>query len=217
MATVMAYIDGFNLYYGMRSRYGRRHQWLDPVELIRKLRPHDHVGLVRYFTAIVRGNRSAADNQLDYIAAMVAVNGAALDVRLGRFKDRTIQDCRRCGLPYLCGCGREFRSHEEKETDVALGAMMVADAARAMADTTLLISADTDLKPALEAVRMVAPEQRIYLGMPPGNTTPSRHLLAVGSLGHFFIRESVLRHAQLPGIVQDSATGRTLRRPEKWR
>ena len=32
MPRVAAYIDGFNLYYGMKSRFGRRYMWLDVVE-----------------------------------------------------------------------------------------------------------------------------------------------------------------------------------------
>jgi hypothetical protein len=95
--------------------------------------------------------------------------------------------------------------------------MMVADAALGLAGTTILISADADLAPALEAVRLVVPEQRIFIALPPGHIAPSRHLLDVGNLGHFFIRESILRNAQLPAVVYDGATGRTLRRPEKWR
>jgi hypothetical protein len=117
----------------------------------------------------------------------------------------------------MCGCGREYRTFEEKGTDVALGAMMVADAALGVAGSTLLITADTALAPALEAVRMVVPKQRILLALPPGNMTPSRHLTAVGNVSHFLIREAVLREAQLPGVVRDPATGRTLIRPAKWR
>jgi hypothetical protein len=216
VATTAAYIDGFNLYYGMKSKYGRKHLWLDVVELVRQLRPRDQVVVVRYFSAIVKNEPVAAQNQYDYIEAMKAHNGPMLDVLLGRFKDRTIRPCRRCGEPYSCACGREYRSYEEKGTDVALGAMMVADAARAIADTTLLISADTDLAPALTAVRLVAPAQRIYLAMPPGNTAPSRHLTAVGDIGHFFIREAALRAAQLPAAVTDPVGGRHLTRPAKW-
>jgi hypothetical protein len=214
--TVAAYVDGFNLYYGMKSKYGRRHMWLDVVEMIRRLRPQDRIVVVRYFSAIVKDEPAAAQNQYDYIAAMKAHNGPLLDVQLGRFKNRAIRNCRRCGLAYACGCGREYRSFEEKGTDVALGAMMVADAARRLADTSVLISADTDLGPALAAVRMVTPTQRIYLAMPPGNTAPSRHLTAVGDIGHFFIREAILRDSQLPGTVTDHLTGRTVTRPAKW-
>ncbi|MDG4835776.1 NYN domain-containing protein [Micromonospora sp. WMMD967] len=216
MATVAAYIDGFNLYYGMKNKYGRKHMWLDVVELVRKLRPKDTVTGVHYFSAIVKNEPAAAQNQTSYIDAMKIRNGGLLTVHLGRFKERTIKDCRRCGQSYSCGCGRQYRSFEEKGTDVALGAMMVADAALRIADTTLLISADTDLAPALSTVRAVNPSQRIYLAMPPGNTKASSHLTSVGDLGQFFIREQALRDAQLPNIVADPATGRSYTRPAKW-
>ncbi|WFE41801.1 hypothetical protein [Micromonospora sp. WMMD998] len=143
-------------------------------------------------------------------------NGAVLDVHLGRFKERTIRDCRRCGQGYTCGCNRPYKSYEEKGTDVALGARMVADAALRLADTTLLVSADTDLAPALAIVKQVNPVQLIYLAMPPGNTRASNHLTRVGGLGQFFINERALRNAQLPGIVADPVTGRSYTRPAKW-
>lgn len=217
MATVAAYIDGFNLYYGMKKKYGRRFLWLDPVDLVQRLRPNDQVTRVRYFSALVKNEPEAAKRQEDYMAAMRAWRGGTLTTHLGRFKDRTISRCRRCRQPYLCGCGAEYRGWEEKETDVALGAMMVADAATGVADTTLLVSADTDLAPALAAVRMVAEDQRIFLALPPGNTALSRYLAQVGNFGHFFIRETALKRAQLPEVIQGPAGGQVFRRPEKWR
>ncbi|HEX8345105.1 MAG TPA: hypothetical protein VF657_10215 [Actinoplanes sp.] len=93
---------------------------------------------------------------------------------------------------------------------------MVADVARGVADTTMLISADTDLAPALTAIRMVQPSQLLYLAMPPGNTGPSRHLTGVGNIGHFFINEAALRNSQLPATVTDPVAGRVLTRPAKW-
>lgn len=217
MGQLAAYIDGFNLYYGMKSKYGRRDLWLDVVELIRQLRPRDDLVKVRYFSAIVKNEPAAAQNQYDYFRALQAHNGHVLDVHLGHFKQRTLGFCRRCGATYVCDCGREYRTFEEKGTDVALGAMMVADAALGAIDTTLLISADTDMVPALEAVRMVVPTQRLVLALPPGNTSPRRHLSKVTDLSYFFIRGSILRNSQLPVVVEDAAAGRTLRRPEKWR
>jgi hypothetical protein len=217
VGTIAAYVDGFNLYYGMRNKYGRRHLWLDVVGLVRRLRAADRVVVVRYFSAIVKKEPVAARNQDDYIQAMKVRNGPLLDVHLGRFQDRRLRSCHQCGEMYICGCGREYRSYEEKETDVALGAMMVADAALGLADSTLLISADSDLAPAFEAVRMVVPEQRIFVALPPGNVTASRHLTRVGRVTQFRIGGASLRDAQLPDVMHDPETGRTLVRPAKWR
>ena len=51
---VVAYIDGFNLYYGMRSKGWRRYYWLDLNQLTeRLLRPGQTLAGVRYFTARV--------------------------------------------------------------------------------------------------------------------------------------------------------------------
>lgn len=34
MATVIAYVDGFNLYHGLHDKYGRRYLWLDLQHLV---------------------------------------------------------------------------------------------------------------------------------------------------------------------------------------
>lgn len=213
---VTAYIDGFNLYFGMKNKYGRKHLWLDVVELVRQIRPKDQVIVVRYFTAIVKNEPAAAQNQVDYLEAMKARNGSLLDVRIGRFKDRTIKPCRRCGQPYQCSCPRQYRSYEEKETDVALGAMMVADAARGIGEMTLLISADTDLVPALSALRLVDGRRPVCLALPPGNTGFARRWNAIGNVRPFFINEPALRRSQMPAAVADPAAGHTYTKPSKW-
>ena len=215
MADIAAYIDGFNLYYGMRGKYGRRHLWLDVVRLVENLRPKDDIVVVRYFTAIVKSEPAAARNQLEYLDALRAKYGSLLDIRIGRFKTRKFRDCRRCGAPYLCQCPAEYRSFEEKETDVALGASMVADTAIGLGDTTVVVSADSDLAPALAELRRVNANRRIYLALPPGNAYPSPYL-AAGGVGHFTISEPALRRSQLPPSVIDRGSGRRFSRPAKW-
>lgn len=181
MATVAAYIDGFNLYYGMKAKYGRRYLWLDLVELVKRLRPGDDV---------------------------VAV----LDIRRGWFKTRTIAPCRTCGDHWMCTCPRRYRSHEEKETDVALGVAMVEDAACRLADCTVLVSADSDMAPAVAALRRINPAHPVLVAMPPGNLQPHKRFTGVG---HFSINETALRRSQLPVSVTDGS-GTEYRRPAKW-
>jgi uncharacterized LabA/DUF88 family protein len=217
VATVAAYIDGFNLYFGMKHKYRRKYLWLDVVEMIRQVRPNDQVVVVRYFSAIVKGEPAAAANQQTYIDAMKAHHGPTLlDVHVGRFKDRRIKPCRVCRSEYECQCPRTYRSFEEKETDVGIGAMMVADAALQVGDVSLFVSADTDFVPAVRAVGLVAPTRPVYIALPPGNTGASSRLTAFPNVSSFFINESTLRNAQLPAAVTDAATGQTYTRPPKW-
>ena len=213
MATVAAYVDGFNLYYGMKNKYRHRYLWLDVVALVQALRPRDDIVAVRYFTAVVKGEPAAAGNQIEYIAALEAHSGSKLDVRRGWFKRRTIGPCKVCGDQWLCGCSRRFRSYEEKETDVALAAAMVEDVAMEVADLSLLISADSDFAPAIASVKRIRPLHPVILAMPPGNLQPHKRFIDVG---YFSINESALRRSQLPDVVRDPSRRKDYVRPAKW-
>ena len=168
---------------------------------------------MRYFTAIVKNEPVAATNQFNYLAALDARNGPQLDVRLGRFKPRTIGRCSVCRQEFLCACPTTYLSYEEKETDVALGVAMVEDAASGLGEITLLISADSDLIPAVQAIKRLDSARRIYVAMPPSYLPRSARFTAVGL---FHIRESVLRRAQLPPVVKHPSTGLRYERPAKW-
>lgn len=59
---VFAYIDGFNLYYGMLDARLHNARWLDVRAMCAELpRPYQRLSLVRYFTARVRGDPEAGE------------------------------------------------------------------------------------------------------------------------------------------------------------
>ncbi|MER5640141.1 NYN domain-containing protein [Kitasatospora sp. NPDC002227] len=215
MSTVIAYVDGFNLYYGMRAKYGRRYYWLDLPELVRNLRPADQLVAVRYFTTVVRAEPAAAVNQRTYLRALEAHHPRGLEISLGRFTEKKPR-CRTCRSSWQCGCvpPRSYRTFEEKATDVAIGARLVEDSALGASEVALIISADTDLVPAVESARRVSPQRSFYLALPPGNTSPSR---SFDGVGYFHINETALRASQLPDAVVDQATGTVYERPAKWK
>jgi hypothetical protein len=63
VARVIAYVDGFNLYHGLRERFRHRYLWLDLHRLVQRLRPGDTIVAVRYFTAAVRNDPPALARQ----------------------------------------------------------------------------------------------------------------------------------------------------------
>ena len=83
-------------------------------------------------------------------------------IALGQFK-RSRRTCPTCGAP-------SFR-HEEKETDVAIGATLVAWAAAASCEAAFLVSGDSDLVPAVRIAKRIAPELRIGALFPFARTS----------------------------------------------
>jgi len=50
--NVIVYVDGFNFYYGLKSKKWRKYYWLDMVKFAEKLlRPHQQLVKVCYFSA----------------------------------------------------------------------------------------------------------------------------------------------------------------------
>lgn len=199
---LIAYVDGFNLYHGLHQAAGTRLLWLDLVKLVEDLRPRSRVVRVNYFTAPVLNQPKAASRQQEYQDALVARHGDRIGISHGRYQARH-RTCRACGATWI--------QHEEKETDVNIAVSLVADAAARDMDAALLISADSDLAPAVRASKHVHPGLFIAAAFPPKRYSAElkAHMPASFSIG-----TSKLRAAQLPDEVLGVA--RTYRRPEKW-
>jgi NYN domain len=204
LATVIAYVDGFNLYHGLRDKYRRRYLWLDLAHLIQRIRPADHIVAVRYFTALVRDDPDALARQRTYLAALKIHSRGTVRVVLGRYQSKT-QICRRCG--------NVWTSYEEKETDVNVAVSLVADSAAAVSDIALIISADSDLCPAIRTARSVNSRRGMIAAFPPRRSSFEIRSLIPGA---FTIAAADLRNSLLPEAVSDPATGRIHRRPRKW-
>lgn len=135
----IAYVDGFNLYYGMREKGWRHCYWLDVAALAQGLlRPDQTLGAVKYFTALVSSTpRDPTKNrrQITYIEALQT--RPAVEVFYGHYLSKQVT-CRNCGAAW--------ETHEEKMTDVNIAIEMLNDAYQDRFDTALLISADSDLR-----------------------------------------------------------------------
>lgn len=205
MATVIAYVDGFNLYHGLHDKYRRRYLWLDLEHLVQRLRPGDRVIAVRYFTALVRDDPPALARQRTYLDALSVHCGSSVEIVLGRYQSKTVS-CRQCGSTWA--------SYEEKETDVNIAVSIVADAAAAASDLALIISADSDLCPAIRTARSLNPRRGMIAAFPPRRSSFEIRSLIRGA---FTVAAADLRNSLLPETVSDPATGHVFKRPGKWR
>jgi len=205
VASVIAYVDGFNLYHGLHAKYGRRYLWLDLEHLTRRIRPRDRIVAVRYFTALVRDDPAALARQQTYLEALRVRSGGIVAVHLGRYQSKT-QQCWQCG--------NVWTSYEEKETDVHVAVSVVADSAIAASDIALIVSADSDLCPAIRTARALNPRRGMIAAFPPRRSSFEIRSLIPGA---FTIAAADLRNSLLPEAVSDPATGRVYKRPGKWR
>ncbi len=206
MGRVITYIDGFNLYFGLRSKGWRKHYWLNLVGLSRSLlKPGQTLVEVHYFTARIRyagNNQGDMQRQAAYLDALSTLPG--LTIHYGHYLQKP-QQCKACGATWT--------SHEEKMTDVNIAVQLLSDAFDNRFDTALIVSGDSDLTTPVRRVRERFPERRVVIALPPGRNSVQ---LAQAANGHFTIGEDKLRKNQLPDPVL-TATGYALQRPAHWR
>ena len=202
---LIVYVDGFNLYHGIHDVFGRKKLWLDLVALSRSLRPNSDLLRVNYFTATVLDDPIGASHQATYIKALTSYNPGLVNVISGRYQRKSI----RC---YSCGNVRN--SYEEKETDINIAITLVADALRNEDADRLIISADSDLVPAVKAIKLHAPSVFVAAAFPPNRYSTQLKALMPAS---FQINKAKISGAQLPDRVQNLETGNLLERPVYWK
>lgn len=202
---VIAYIDGFNLYFGLKSKGWRRYYWLDLAALCQRLcKPGQTLDNLKYFTSRVSPTQNDPDQgkrQNTYLEALEAHSGVG--ATLGHYLPKPIT-CR--------NCGSTWQNFEEKRTDVNIAIEMLADAQADRFDTAILISADSDLSAPIEKIRQLFPAKRVIAAFPPGRRSGQLERLVHGS---FTIGEAHLRKSQLPDPVVKPG-GFQLHRPARW-
>lgn len=199
---VAAYVDGFNLYHGMHDARGRRGLWLDLERMLgTMLSAHQQLVRVHYFTAMVQG--PGQPRQSVYLDALAAHSQVTV-AHVGRFQHKT-HTCR--------SCGASWRTYEEKESDVSLGVQMVEDAAIALFDEALIVSGDSDMAPAIRAVRRLIPTARLVAVFPPRRSSHALRMMVDATLS---IYDRLPERHQLPDPVV-AADGTSHARPAYWR
>jgi len=115
-----------------------------------------------------------------------------------------------CSSSTCFRCGHTFIKHNEKKSDVNIAVKLITDAMEDLYDSAVLISADSDLTPAVEAVRKYFPDKKVLLFFPP-----KRSSLSLRKACHVYcgvLNKTTISKSQLPETVL-SKSGYPLKRP----
>lgn len=198
---VIVYVDGFNLYFGMKEAGYEHCKWLDIEKLVNNLlKPNQEQQQIKYFTSRVGNNPEKQKRQTTYIEALETKN---IKVFYGHYQSNRVE-CKRCG--------NIWPSYNEKMTDVNIATQMIIDAYKDNYDMAMLISGDSDLVPPMKAIHENFNNKRVFVAFPPKRHNSSVSLAAKGSL---IIGRKKLVDSQFPDEVQKRG-GFKLRKPSDW-
>jgi hypothetical protein len=201
------YVDGFNLYYGAVK--GTGYKWLDIRRMCELAFPKNEINEVHYCTAIVTDAPWDPDQSTRQQMFIRALETTGVQVYYGSFLSKVVRMPRARRRP---GQSRmvEVIKTEEKGSDVALGALLVAHAYQGRYEAAIVVSNDSDL---VLPIRIVREE----LGLPVGIYNPHpRFSVELSNVAAFRrkIRVGVLVAAQFPATLTD-AQG-TITKPARW-
>ena len=202
------YVDGFNLYYGAVK--GTPYKWLNIRHMCELAFPKNEIGDIHYCTAIVTDAPWDPQQSLRQQTFIRALETTGVEIHYGSFQSNVV----RMPLAKEWRKGRakmvEVIKTEEKGSDVALGALLVAHGYEGLYDAAVVVSNDSDLVLPIKIVRE-------KLGLPVGLLNPhprfSVELLKVAMFKKQ-IRTGVLEAAQFPDELHD-ADG-TITKPPSW-
>lgn len=212
--TTIAYIDGFNLYFG--SLKHTPYKWLDVRELCRLHFPNDQFAAVRYFTARIsgRGDPSKPLRQQAYLRAIATIP----DVSIHYGSYLRTQATRPLVQPLPGGPGSALVwKDEEKGSDVNLACWMLLDAFDARCDTAVVVSNDSDLETPIKILRYrFGIKVGVLFPLNPQKPTrkASTRLVAAADFVET-VRPGALQNSQLATQLAD-ALGHAITKPAAW-
>lgn len=150
MKTII-FIDGLNLYHSLPTQC----KWLDLKKLCQAfLKKSENLNDIYYFTALAQWNENKVRKHKQYIRALETTGVKTI---YGHFKKVT-RKCRKCH--------KEYKTFEEKETDVNIGLHLLNSAYQNQFDKFFLLTADSDLIPAIKMIARYFPNKESHILLP---------------------------------------------------
>ena len=106
MESVIAYVDGYNLYHGLRAKGWKRFYWLNIAALARQLlKPDQTLASTKYFTTVVKHPDDKRRRQAVFLEALQTLP----DFRIfyGQFLEDLLT-CRKCGHTWVPRTSPDF-------------------------------------------------------------------------------------------------------------
>lgn len=198
---VIAYIDGFNLYFGMLEAGYSNFKWLNLYSLVNSLlKPTQELKQVKYFTSRVSNDPDKQKRQGTFIEA---IETTGIKIYYGSYKTEPFE-CHRCGNIWV--------KYHEKMTDVNIATHMLIDACHNDYDMAMLISGDSDLMPPIRVIHENFTNKRVFVAFPPKRHNSSIAAIAKGSM--IIGRKKLSENLFPPEITKKD--GFILRKPSLW-
>lgn len=203
MKRAISYIDGFNLYFGLKEKGWRQFYWLNIQLLVRSLlKPDQQLIITKYFTARVTGSPDKEKRQSTFIEALETLSD--FEIFYGKYQLNP-RYCRNCGFQDMVP--------NEKMTDVNIAVEMLSDAFEDKFDVALLVSADSDLTPPIRSIKQMFPHKYIVVAFPPKRYSTELTNITDACL---HINRAMLARSVFPDKVK-KADGFILQRPSTWK
>jgi len=203
MKKVIAYIDGFNMYFGLKSKGWNHLYWLDIQKMCSYLlKENQNLIFTKYFTSKITKPVDKQNRQNKYLDALNTLYD--FEIYYGRYQMN----------PFTCNkCDKTYNIPNEKKTDVNISTELIFDAFDDNFDVAFLFSADSDLVPTLKKIKDRFPEKNIVLMFPPNRN--SEELKTVG-YPYLRVGKGILTRSQFPDEIQ-TISGFIIRKPIEWR
>lgn len=197
-------MDGFNFYYGLKAKGWKKFYWLDVVNFFESmLNANQELVEVSYFSARPHNPIAARKQDLFFNANK---RNSKFHLILGKYLKKDLK---------CPNCGGVIHTFEEKETDVRVATQIINDVYKNRCDITIIVSADSDMVPAVELIRDIAPVHKIFVYFPPlkHSITLSNSCDMVRKLSEYKAR---FNQAVLPEEVT-FPSGYVAKRPDNWK
>ena len=199
---VNVYIDGFNFYYGLKSKNWKKFYWLDIVKFYELfMKPNQVLNQVYYCTAIPTGLPEQKRQSLLFQANKI---NPKFNLVYGKFLEKNI----------LIN-GEKIKTFEEKQTDVNIAVNLLRNVFNNSCDTSIIVSADSDLVPAIQLAKEINPNHKIFCHFPP-----ERHSVQLGNCSdaiiHLHRYESRFKQCVLEETIEIKP-GIILSKPPNWK
>lgn len=202
MDRLVAYVDGFNLYFGLKDKGWKRFYWLNIQKLcINLLKFNQNLVTTKYFTARITDPPDKQKRQSTYIEALSLLNN--FEIFFGKYQLNS----------WKCNkCLSQFDVPNEKMTDVNIAVELLTDAFQNKFDVALVISADSDLVAPIKKTKELFPSKRIVIAFPP-----KRHSVTLTEVADacFTIGRKKIADSLFPQRIQ-KPDGFIIECPQRW-